>query len=63
MVTVFLTDAAGLSPRAGKGPVRNELDILGVEALDWQGGREHTASIRPTSNVDRRDGSAVKPSN
>ena len=43
-----------------KGPVKNEFALLDVEAPGWEGARrEHPGSIRPMSNVARRDGSAA----
>ena len=44
-----------------KGPAKNTFAFLGVEAPGWQGTRrEHTGSIRPTSDAARRDGSAAR---
>ena len=42
-------------------PGRAGSHSMDVEALGWQGARrEHTGSIRPTSNAARRDGSAAR---
>ena len=44
-----------------KGPRKNRFPFWGVEAPGWQGARrEHTGSIRPTSNAARRDASAAE---
>ncbi len=44
-----------------KGPRKNNFPFWGVEALGWLGARrEHTGSIRPTSNAARRDASAAE---
>ena len=56
---VVSSDGAGCPET--KGPVKNRFAFLGVEAPAWQGvRREHTGSIRPTSNAAKRDASAAR---
>ena len=44
-----------------KGPRKNNFPSWGVEARVGQGARrEHTGSMRPTSNAARRDASAAE---